>query len=83
MNLRSLLTLSLLAASVACQGAGQAGDARPYPLDICIVTSNELGSMGDPYVFVHDGQEIKLCCKPCLAEFEENPAKFLALLKDA
>ncbi len=29
---------------------------KPYPLDVCIVTDNDLGSMGEPYRIVHQGQ---------------------------
>lgn len=54
--------------------------AKPYPLDTCIVTGNKLGSMGDPVSFVHNGQEIKLCCQPCMKRFKANPEKYLAKL---
>ena len=37
--------------------------------------------MGKPVVTVHEGQEIKFCCKPCIKKFNANPAKFLAKLK--
>ncbi|MCW5555511.1 MAG: hypothetical protein KIS67_25530 [Verrucomicrobiae bacterium] len=53
--------------------------STPYPLDKCIV-SDEGFNHGDPYVFVHEGQEIKLCCKSCLPDFEKEPAKFMAKL---
>ena len=33
--------------------------------------------MGEPFVFVHKGQEIKLCCKPCQKDFNKNPEKYL------
>jgi hypothetical protein len=45
-----------------------------------VVSGEKLGSMGDPVVFVHVGQEIKLCCKSCRADFDKEPAKFLAKL---
>ncbi len=54
---------------------------KPYPLDTCLVSGEELGSMGDPYVFVHEGQEIKMCCKKCLKKFNADTAKYLAMLK--
>ncbi len=56
-----------------------AAAAKPYPLDKCIVT-DEAFEHGKPYVFVHDGQEIKLCCKDCLADFQKDPAKYLGKL---
>ncbi len=54
--------------------------AKPYPLEVCIVGGEKLGSMGKPFVFVHQGQEIKLCCDGCKADFDKEPAKFLAKL---
>jgi len=36
--------------------------------------------MGEPYVFVHEGQQIKLCCDGCLKDFKKEPAKYLAKL---
>jgi hypothetical protein len=54
---------------------------KPYPLKKCIVSDEDLDSMGDPFVFVHEGQEIKLCCKPCQKDFKKEPAKFLKKLE--
>ncbi|MCP5537704.1 MAG: hypothetical protein H7A51_15905 [Akkermansiaceae bacterium] len=56
-------------------------EVKPYPLDTCIVSGEELGSMGEPHVFVHEGQEIKMFCDKCVPKFDKNPAKYLALLK--
>lgn len=58
----------------------EAPAAKPYPLDTCLVSGEELGSMGDAYVFVHEGQEIKMCCKKCLKKFNADPAKYIAML---
>jgi hypothetical protein len=55
-------------------------EVKAYPKDTCIVTGNKLGSMGDPIAIVHEGQEVKFCCKPCIAKFKANPDKFLATL---
>ena len=54
---------------------------KPYPLKTCMVTDNGLGSMGDEQRLVHQGQEIKFCCKPCIAKFKKNPAKYLPKLR--
>jgi hypothetical protein len=62
----------VLAACASTRNDMDGGAVRPYPLDTCIVTDNALGSMGDPITKVYDGQEIKFCCKPCVAEFEAN-----------
>ena len=41
---------------------------------------NEGFDHGKPYTFVHEGQEIKLCCKDCLADFKKEPSKYLSKL---
>jgi len=55
--------------------------AKPYPLKTCIVSDNDLDSMGEQASFVYQGQTIKVCCKPCIAKFEKNPAKYLKKLE--
>ncbi len=54
---------------------------KPYPLDTCLVSGEKLGEMGKPVVFTHEGQEIKVCCKPCKPKFLKDPAKYLEKLK--
>ena len=73
----SLLSLLLFAACAS----GPNPDVIPYPSDLCIVTDNKLGSMGDPIVKVYGNQEIKFCCRPCVKEFEEDKERFLAKLQ--
>jgi YHS domain-containing protein len=53
--------------------------AKAYPLNKCLVT-DEGFDHGKPYTFVHEGQEIKLCCKDCLADFKKEPSKYLSKL---
>lgn len=55
--------------------------AKAYPLEKCIVTDEKLGEHGKPYVFTHEGQEIKLCCKDCLKDFKKEPAKYMKKLE--
>lgn len=59
--------------------------AKAYPLDTCIVSDEKLGA--DPamktFVFTHEGQEIKLCCKSCQKDFNKAPAKYLKKLEGA
>ncbi len=61
----------------------KAAKAKPYPLKTCIVSDEELGSMGDPYTFTHEGQEFQLCCKSCLKSFKKDPAKHVKKLEAA
>jgi copper chaperone CopZ len=63
-------------------GASPSSDVKPYPLDRCIVSDEKLGSMGEPVVFVYEGQEIKLCCKACRKDFDAEPQKFLEKIKN-
>ena len=57
--------------------------AKPYPLDVCIVSGEKPGSMGDPVVIVHEGQEIKFCCDSCVPKFKKDPGKYLSKLDHA
>lgn len=78
--------LATLLALSGCQDPGSSAvpsasaSAKGYPLDVCIVSGEKLGSMGEPIVLVHQGQEVKFCCKSCKPDFEKEPAKFLAKL---
>ena len=53
-----------------------------YPLDFCIVTGSDLGEMGEPVSYEHNGTLIKFCCKPCIPKFQKNPAKYLVILRE-
>jgi hypothetical protein len=59
--------------------------AKPYPLDKCIVTGEKLGADPDmkPHTFTVDGQEVKLCCKSCLKDFNKNKAKYMTKIEEA
>lgn len=56
------------------------GADKPYPFKTCLVSGNDLDSMGEQASFIYEGQVIKVCCKPCIAKFNKNPAKYLAKL---
>ena len=86
--MKTLFTTALLAIALTAGTALSAADAapKPFPASIkkCVVSDEKLGGdMGKPYVFVHDGQEIKLCCKSCLKDFNKEPAKYLKKIDDA
>ncbi len=55
---------------------------KPYPLDVCIVSGEALGSMGEPVVKVYDGQEVKFCCQACVPSFEADPRSYLKQLDE-
>ncbi len=73
--MKTKIATFIIAALAAC--AAFAGEVKPYPSDVCIVSDNKLGSMGKPVTIVHNGQEVKFCCKPCVAKFNRNPEKYL------
>ncbi len=81
-QLAVVAALAALAFIVGCQSTSPStAGAKPYTSDKCIVSGDKLGGhMGDPVVFVHDGQEIKLCCKDCRKDFDKDPAKYMAKL---
>jgi hypothetical protein len=81
---QSLFALGALAVVFAgCQSHSHTNtsDAKPYTLKTCIVSDEDLGSMGDPVVKVVNGQEVKFCCKSCVGDFDKNPQKYLSKLK--
>jgi len=93
-TLKSLATFALLIGAISVTVVGCKTDrnentgyhstssvAKPYPLNKCLVSDEALES-GKTYTFVRDGQEIKLCCKDCLADFDKNPSKYLAKLNN-
>jgi YHS domain-containing protein len=84
------VTLTILSAALlAAPATSTAADAKPakvkpYPLDTCVVSGERFGGdMGEPYVFTHEGREIKLCCKSCKKDFDKTPAKFVAKVDEA
>ncbi len=56
---------------------------KPYPLKTCAVSGEKLGAMGEEYVIVSAGQEVKLCCKGCEKEFRKDTAKYLKQIETA
>ena len=72
------LASSLLAGAVFSHAA-DAKKPKPYPLDKCVVSDEKLGADPSmkPYVFVHEGQEVKLCCKSCLKDFKKDTATYM------
>ena len=56
--------------------------SKAYPFKTCLVSGEEIGSMGEPKVFIHEGQEIKLCCPACEKEFKAHTAKYMKMIAD-
>ncbi|MEY2411339.1 MAG: hypothetical protein QOF48_4009 [Verrucomicrobiota bacterium] len=89
--MKTNLMLSLSAAALlVLPGITNAADkkaepAKPYPFDKCLVSGDKLGADPDmkPHVFTVDGQEVKLCCKSCLKDFNKDKAKHMATIQEA
>ena len=56
---------------------------KPDKLTTCPVSGEKLDEMGKPYVFVYQGQEVKLCCSGCKKDFDKDPAPYIKKIQDA
>ncbi|HTO04642.1 MAG TPA: hypothetical protein VL069_13110 [Opitutus sp.] len=70
------------------EAAWAAEAAKTYPLDVCVVSDEKLGSMGDAakYIYRVEGQPDRLvmfCCGGCEEDFLKAPAQHLAKLDAA
>jgi YHS domain-containing protein len=84
----TLFALTLTTGFFFSSFAGRAADAqkpKPYPLTTCVVSDEKLGAdpTMKPYVFTHEGREIKLCCKSCLKDFKKDPATYIKKIEAA
>jgi hypothetical protein len=91
-RMKTLAAGLLIAGFLAGSGSTFAADTKvetkavkpkPYPLKTCVVSDESLGDMGEPYVFIYKGREIKMCCKSCRKDFDKDPAKYVKKLEAA
>ena len=87
-RIKSIALFALLASAASFTIVGckthehmQSASSDSYPLTKCVVSGEELGDK--PYVFTHNGQTVKLCCKDCLAKFDKDPEQYMAKLNQA
>jgi YHS domain-containing protein len=85
---QSILVAALVGGAALSTGPAFADDKpatkpKPYTLKTCVVSDEKLGEMGDPYVYVHEGREIKFCCKNCVKDFKKDPAKYIKKIEEA
>ena len=88
-KIQSLAAVAVFAGTVAFALLGCASHEHnataaaggSYPLTKCVVSGEDLGDK--PYVFTHNGQTVKLCCKDCLAKFNEAPDTYMAKIASA
>ena len=74
------LLLSLFAIAGLSAAEAPPAAVTAYPFDSCIVSGEPLGSMGEAIVLVHEGREVKFCCKGCIKTFKKDPAKHVAII---
>ena len=80
----TLLAGALLALVLAsCSKEESVADAKPYPLETCLVCDMKLSMMGTPLTFVYQGQQIQVCDASEKEAFEKDPAKYLQKLAAA
>ena len=76
--------LTAVSFNVHADGTNAVAVIKPDLLKTCPVSGDKLGGdMGKPYVFVYQGQEVKLCCSMCKADFDKDPAKYLKKIRAA
>ena len=73
----AVITLALASCSTKNTDASE---VKAYPHHTCPVTDKKLGSMGEPVSIIHEGQEVKFCCQPCVKKFKTDPEKYLSKL---
>lgn len=56
---------------------------KPYPLETCFISGDNLAEMGRPIIFAYQGQEYKVCCKDCKKQFDKNPAAGMKKFEEA
>ena len=80
------LTLALLSSLLLGAGIAAAADTgvpATYPLKKCVVSNEDLGTMGKAVKVTHEGTDVYLCCKSCTKKFTAEAAKFTAMVKAA
>ena len=88
-TVKSIMIAGLALAATALTSTARADTStnapvKPDKLTTCPVSGEKLGGdMGKPYVFVYQGQEVKLCCPGCKKDFDKDPAKYIKKIQDA
>ena len=68
----------VLALGISGCGSSSPTPSKPYantdgyPLDVCVVSGEKLGAMGDPFIIKTDGKTVKFCCSSCLKDFNKG-----------
>jgi len=54
-----------------------------YPLESCVVSGVTLGDHGKPHDVLYEDQLVRFCCAKCLSGFNDDPAGYVAKIKQA
>lgn len=82
-----LMTASLVAMKACHPGASCAELIDSNSCSVCAPPSNQqkcigcgmaMAEVATPYVTSYQGKEYRFCCKECAADFEKDPAAYLA-----
>jgi hypothetical protein len=78
--------LALVSAAQDVAKSAEAAPAErayePNTLNVCPVSGEELGSMGEPITVTVEGRDVRLCCKGCVRKIEAEPAKYLKVVDE-
>lgn len=76
------------AAPAAPDAAWLAKAKADYPLKTCAISREDLGSMGEPFDYIHQPADqparlVRMCCDGCIKKFKKDPVKYLAVIDAA
>ena len=63
-----------------------AAQKASYPLENCVISGekiDEAGSDMEPVDYVHGTRLVRFCCKSCVKDFGQDPAKYMATIDEA
>lgn len=81
-NINILLILALVSTPLSAHSRSGLKMTKRYPLTKCVVSNEDLGPKGEYIRFIYKGQEMKVCCKPCMKKFKKDPKKHLKTLAE-
>src|SRR4029077_10110680 len=79
-SITSILAAVLLGSMFALADSGV---PKSYPLTTCVVSDEKLGEHGKPVKVTSEETDVWLCCKSCIKDFNQEPKKFVTMVKDA
>jgi len=61
---------------------------KDYPLKTCVISKEDLGTMGEPTDLIYRAEGspdrlVRFCCESCIKDFKKDPAAALKRIDDA